>query len=736
MSSSYNVGKPYNLTKTDGLPPSCSVDQKESILLNALDSSNSDQRYAAVQRLNELDKITPRIKEKLFKLLAKEADSFVLSALAKLFANQNIQEGLIGLIKKYNPSSINETYLYALEELVNGPLTEEQQAALVPVLQEAFKYHPSDGIALALLKLGDHRPYLENFAKDDLDLLDEPDSLIKYKDPLWWILFGGGFRAGFVAAFGGANPSNPTSAPMPDQAGGAPGMGGLNPNARFNTKRVLTSASYLKPIARNNLALLIGTAAKNKDRKIIPFLFRILAKYPPVDLSAKYPQKKKIIPVARKIIAAALNTCATKEDIPYLFSILKKSPDHFTIMLVLDHLGEQIRQGKLDGKTNEKTLKGMRALLDNKTVRGKAIKVLAGVGEKRIIPKLVEIINSDAYCSLEVMALAKLQTSPGFYPVDPALFGSTYLKVLNNRQYADDARVNAAAALAYMGKRDGIKVLIDGLYDVLTNFAADSSPQKTQYLGEALEKIIKPQDVAHLERFINSSHPGLILIGLELAKKIRDPQAIPWVTARLQDKSFNVRAFTSQLRSDRIIQAQLPDLKMLKSKIPNPDAFLRYLEGFLGKFADAFSDPEVKTVPLEALAPLIAKYKEIYFAPLNQGKIEETKNMVRFNALLTLASIRHPGDAKTLAVIKKEIDHWKSYLQEKQAKHDALSSIINEGRPIQVPHAVLAPEEYALPIRINTYLPPLNRYVRQSEWVIKTRGPILNVSNLNIEYSF
>ena len=85
----------------------------------------------------------------------------------------------------------------------------------------------------------------------------------------------------------------PYSGSSSDPDGGPPDLAGLNPNSHFKVKLVRTSASFLKPQARSNLALLVETAAKNKDRKILPFLFRILAKYPPVDPAAKYPQKKK-----------------------------------------------------------------------------------------------------------------------------------------------------------------------------------------------------------------------------------------------------------------------------------------------------------------------------------------------------------------------------------------------------------------------------------------------------------
>ncbi|MFH1683852.1 MAG: hypothetical protein ABIA67_03105 [Candidatus Margulisiibacteriota bacterium] len=629
MSSICNVNNSYNLTKTDSLPKSCSEEQTKEILLKALDNSDADQRFAAVQRLSDLDNIAPRIKEKTLKMFAQEKDHDVLSELANFFAANQIEEAVPQLLKKLNIPAVMDASLYALEKLAD--------ASSIPALQKAFKDTPSYPIAVLLLKLGDPYPYYHNFAKADLELFNERSTRMAYTDPLCPLGFGYG-------------------------------------SSTCKTEIVPTVASRMKPKAINNLQQMLDAFAKKKDGKIIPFLFSML----------KSPKN----PIPREKIISTFKSSVSKEDFPVLFAGLKSSKHPITALFILEYLGEKLilykhlndpkfydlyfkeeknmdwgqkiqslikatesyrskrfqdlsyaekekikqlnklliketnpqlspkrQEEELDAELREATIQTIMVLLENKELRRKAVKILAEIGEKRIIPKLIEIIHKDPYCSIEVKALAKLQTFSGGYPAN---FEAVYEKVLKHKEYSKGAKVNAALALAlFAKKRDGILLLFDGLYDLATGFAADSSPQKLMLLGEAISKVIKRTDIEQVKRFFKPFHPGLARIGLGLLKQIGGPNDVSLVLPILEDKNLEYDVIGTELK---------------------------------------------------------------------------------FNALLTLITIRDPADQKSLDAVKRGMKYWNSYDKGDDAYKD-----------------------YRLAPIVRDFLPKLKNHVERSELAVKNR---------------
>ena len=625
MSSVCDVNKVYDLGAMNGIPDSCSPAQEDQILLKALDSPNPDQRFAAVKRAN-LFGCNVAFQKKAIKVFKNEKDPYVQSELVKLFTAFDVKEAVPELINKLNNSAVWHAIVPALQKLAD--------ASAVPALQNAFKNNPSKIIAAALLNLGDPHPYLDNFAMEDLKVLTEPDTAMIYTDPYWWILFGGSINIGFFVT---DDPFDFTNSP--GQAPGIPSTGMSVTGAKpFNTKKIPTAAAEMKPAVKKHFGSVVGLLAKTRSKKAVPFLLAL----------ALNPKN----PVSPKKIYLAFKNNASPEDTPLLVAELNKEYKA-TSDMIIQYFADQLSRDDVDMDEKYAIIQVFRDQLKNEKNRSEAIHILSEIGDRSIIPQLLVKIEKDPYCGLEVMALSKLQEYPGEYE---AIFKT----VVHSGLYCEDARVNAAIALALEGHRDGIELLFQRIYDMTTGMAADSGPGKLEFLCTLVSAVMKPEDKVHLKKLLKQFHPQAVLIGLELLKRVGNEDDISLILPRLKEDNLDVERITVYFR-----------LNGLK----DPD------ETLLDKF-----------------------------------KLE-----VRFHALLTLASIHDQSDTATLEIIKKELKYWESYLADHIAINAAAAKLASKGMPSQLqlsPEAfahLASPQDSAFLALISEFLPSLEEHVEEAE---------------------
>jgi len=521
-----NTNIKYDLGSIDGIPETCTYKQEEEILLKALEDPDADQRYAAVRRLITFG-YSDHLLEKALEIFPQEKDIAVISALAELFTTHQIKEAVPYLIEKLKQPEIQIACVIALAR-IGDP-------SAIPALQEAFKNNPSKITAVALLKLGDPDPYFQNFAEQDLELFGEADNFLVYDVPFWWMLFGGSINVGlFVVP--GYSPS-PNMEP-PDHTGGKTmPVGG---NLKFPSHKESTAASELKPGAKENLLRMLDLFAKNKDGAIIPFLFATL-KYPPNPIP-----KEKLISVFHQTVSP--------EYLPVILNEIKNNPPSTTAAMILNYLQEQILKGNFTAAQKEEIVKTITGLLEDAKLKNRAVKFLAEIGERSIVPYLLSAIKDHTYCQVEIGALAKLESSPGE-------FESIFIAVFNGNEYSDGSKTAAAIALALQGKRDGIDLLFEKLYGLSASTYLSkpgsniltAEAEQTLSLLNAISKIIQPEDIEHLNAFIESGASRAIMIGLELSKMTRDPEIIPLILPKLKEENINLSNLSTGGMSEETI---------------------------------------------------------------------------------------------------------------------------------------------------------------------------------------
>jgi len=647
MSTECNVNKTYNLTLAYGLPSSCNATQIEEIFLKALESSDPDQRYAALVRVGEIP-LTPKIKEKLLEIFSSEKDKEILRALIDLCSTLKIKEAVPLITEYLNDSCLQNAAILALEEMGDS--------SVIPALQNAFQNNPSKKIAELLLKLGDPYPYYHNFFSDELKIFDESDTRIEYSVPLFWMELGGNVSLGF-----GFVPFNPIANSGEEMGPKSVPIG----KSTFPSEKVPTSASELKPIVRKNITLLLDAFLKRQDSTNgIPFLFTLL----------KYPQHG----ISFAEIDAAFQKMVRPEDYPFLIAELEKKSNPVITEFILYYLEVQAHKGKLNlGDQEEKAILVLHRLLKDKTFETKAVDLLAHLDDKSIIPYLLKKIEEDPYCSIAIHALSQLESNPGE-------FEGEFKKILKNNYYSEEAKFQAALALAQAGKRDGLQLLFEKLYEGIMGLHP-TTPQVLMNLHNIILSLIQPEALSQIKKFIESQNFFAITAGLDFLAQIKNPESIPMILPLLDPEKIQL----STLSIDPLVkefflnfnlwQKWWQDWLYLKSLDPkfDPEEAKNNPEKYYFEFYKSTSKMMSKNqIMSEELKKLIEHSKIL---KLNEVSF---KLNIKFKALLALANIRKPNEVETLEIVKKEVDFWKSFMtKEDTPKNNELYSLVQKFLP-------------------------------------------------------
>jgi len=255
----------------------------------------------------------------------------------------------------------------------------------------------------------------------------------------------------------------------------------------YNTKMIPTVASHLKPEAKKNIEQMLDLFAQKRDGAVVPFLFALL----------DHPKN----PISEERISSTMSVCLNQENIPFLHAKLKDEKHART--------------------------------------RLEALHILASMGDKSITPYLIEAIQENFDCPMEVESLARLAAYPGEYE---ALFKS----ILEDKRYSEDTRVTAAYILACQGKRDGIQTLFKKLYKETTSLAPN--PDKIQELAKSTSNILRPEDIPQIVKLLDANHPAAITLGLEFLKQVGGPEHIPLILPKLADNNLNIQGLNIQLK--------------------------------------------------------------------------------------------------------------------------------------------------------------------------------------------
>lgn len=514
MSSICNINIKYDLTTAKGIPKSCDPDQIDAILLKGLKSPDPDQRYAAVKRLGAAG-LGPAHKKMLLKMLKTEKDPYVLAEAINVLADNEVKEALPDILKKLDHPKLWLAVIKALPALTDGSNIDLVTAAL----EKSYKKNPSRVIAEQLLYLGKPLPYLENYAKGDLEIFGAEDTYIHYTEPYLMMLLPRPMIGFFVAAA-------PHDTHLPNESTAYGGAGAVGKNEMLpvfgGSKEAYpheirpTVASKMKPAAKNNLILLLKVLKIKPEPKALPLLFAML----------KDPKH----PVPKPQIAGAILACSSEKELPVLMAELGKG-DPLSAVLILSLLEDKVLKGEVTPEQSAAISNKVMGLLKNEQARSLAIKFLANIGEAKVVPELMKALQGH-YCALEIQALVKLG-------VDKETLIPIFKKILADPDRSGDSRLYAAWALAAYGDRSGLKTLLEGLYQIALGAPTPENLERTQDLILALVNILKPKDAKHLKKLLSSYHPQAVILGLKLLSKVGSQEDVALVLSRLKDDNLD-----------------------------------------------------------------------------------------------------------------------------------------------------------------------------------------------------
>ena len=539
MSSICNVNIKYDLTAANGIPKSCNAEQTDDILLKGLQSSDPDQRYAAIKRLGNTG-LKPIHKKTLLKMLKTEKDPYVLVEVISTLAENGVKEAVPDILKKLSDPKAWSAAAKALATLTDS----SNIGQVVSSLKAAFKTNPSRILAELLLYLGEPLPYLENFAKGDLEIFGAEDTYIHYTEPYLMMLLPRPMIGFFVAAA-------PHDSLLPNEsiAYGGSGQNEMMPvfggsKEAFAHEIRPTAASQMKPAAKENLILLLKVLKIRPEPKALPLLFAML----------KDPRH----PVPKPQIAGAVLACSTEKELPVLLAELGKG-DPLSAVLILSLLEDKVLKGEVTPEQSAAISKKVMNMLKNEKVRSLAIKFLANIGEAKVVPELMKSLQG-RYCALEVQALVKLGA-------DKETLIPIFKNILADPERSGDSRLYAAWALAAYGDRSGLKILLEGLYQTALGAPTPENLERTQDLILALVNILKPKDTKHLKKLLNSYHPQAVILGLKLLSKVGSQEDVALVLSRLKDNNLDTVSLKTHFKLNGLKEPDQNDIENFQLEV-------------------------------------------------------------------------------------------------------------------------------------------------------------------------